>query len=178
MSRFLLGSIASLVSAAFGYWAGGLRRAQEKRERRKALATVLLSELRPLERMLRMRAVHSHAAESTVTIAMPVYDRFVPDLLLFPPETVHTLLELRAFVRDIELSASQFNARAEVIGVRAHEYMRGRATMAANVIPRVRVALEAAGGEPPVDWEVETLRPGVKLELVDPAFPNAARLDG
>src|SRR5205823_6612600 len=64
MTSFLLGSLSSLISAAFGYWAGGLRRANEDSKRRQSLATALLFELRPLERMLRTRATHSHAAES------------------------------------------------------------------------------------------------------------------
>lgn len=166
-----------MISVVFGYWAGGLRRAQEDRKRRKAVASALLFELRPLERQLRTRAEHSHAAESTVVIAMPVYDRFVTDLILFSPETLHTLLELRAFVRDLELSAALFTHKPSVVGENAHEYIRAKATMAANLIPRAKVALEAAGGLPPADWEIEFVKPGVKLELADPAFPNAAKLE-
>jgi hypothetical protein len=176
-SSFLLGSLSSLVSAAFGYWTGGLRRAQENRKRRKAVATALLFELRPLERMLRTRAQHSHAAESTVTISMPVYDTLVGEILLFSPDSVHALLELRAYVRDIELSASMFTGKPQTIGNKAHAYVRAKAAMAANVIPKAKALLESEGGQPPVDWEVEQLLPGTELELGEPAFPNAARLE-
>lgn len=178
MSTFLLGSLSSLVSVALGYWAGGLRRAQDDRKRRKAVATALLWALRPLERQLRTRAQHSHAAESTTTISMPVYDRFVQELVLFPPEPVHVLLELRGFVREVELSASLFSTKPEVIGEKAHEFVRAKATLAANLIPAAKSALEAAGGTSPVDWEIQFIRRGVGLELVPPAFPNAAAMEG
>jgi hypothetical protein len=176
MTSFLLGSLSSIVSVAFGYWAGGLRRAQDDRKRRKAVATALLFELRLLERMLRTRAEHTAAAESTVQISMPVYDQFAGELLLFSPDAVHTLMELREFVRDIELSANLFTGKPGVIGEKAHEYMRSKAAMAANRIPGAKEALEAAGGRPPVDWEVEHVQVGTKIALDQPAFPNAAKL--
>lgn len=178
MSSFVLGSLSSLVSAAFGYWAGDLRKAKEDRKRRTSLATALLFELRPLERMLRVRAVHTRAAESTVTISMPVYDRFEGDLLLLPPAVAHTLLELRSFVRDIELSAANAASGRYPVDESAHRYMRLKATLAANAVPKARVALESVGGQPPVDWEVESLPARETLELAEPAFPNAARVEG
>ena len=176
LTSFVAGSLSSLLSVALGYWAGGLRRSQEDRKRRKAVATALLFELRPLERMLRTRAQHESAAESSVQISMPVYDRFAGELLLFPPDAVHALLELREFVRDLELSAALFANTPGMISGKAHEYVRAKAAMAANRIPAAKELLERSGGQSPVDWELEYVRPGTKLALGEPAFPNAARL--
>jgi hypothetical protein len=108
---------------------------------------------------------------------MPVYDRLVGDLMLLPADVAHTILELRSYVRDIELSAVTFASGKHQIDNSAHEYMRNRATLAANLIPKARDALVSVGGQPPVDWEVESLPPGTTLELAEPAFPNALRLE-
>jgi hypothetical protein len=177
MSSFLLGSLLSLVSAALGYWAGGLRKANDDSKRRKAFATAILFELRPLERMLRTRAGHPRAAESTVAISMPVYDQFPNEVLLLPPDAAHTILELRSYVRDIELTAANVAGGRDPVTDKTHDYMRLKATLAANLILKARETLEKIGGKAPVDWEVETLPPGEKLELSKPAFPNAARLE-
>lgn len=178
MAAFLLGSLSSLVSAALGYWAGFLKKAQEDKRRRKALATALLFELRPLERMLRVRGEHARAAESTVKIAMPVHDRFESELLLFPARTAHVLLELRAYVRDIESTAATFSSGQHAADEDAHHYMRLKAIAAANLVPRAKVVLEAMGGESPIDPEVDLYPRGELPVLVEPAFPNAARLEG
>src|ERR1700682_2184392 len=105
MPAFIQGGLLALISAGLGYWAGFLKKRQEDKKRRHSVATALLAELRPLERMLRTRAEHTRAAESTVQISMPVFDRFEPDLLLFDPLMTQVLLELRGYVRDIENTA-------------------------------------------------------------------------
>jgi hypothetical protein len=178
MSAFLLGSLSSLVSASLGFWAGFLKKAQEDSRRRKAIATALLFELRPLERMLRVRAEHTRAAESTVKISMPVYDRFESDIILFPADTVQTLLELRAFVRDIETTAITHSSEKHPADENAHHYVRLKAAAAANLIPPIRRLLEDAGGHSPVDAEVELYPQGKLPPLSAPAFPNAAKIKG
>jgi len=177
MSNFLLGSLSSLVAAVLGYWAGGLRKAQDDKKRLTAFATAVLFELRPLERMLRTRAVHSRAAESTVTISMPVYDRLQGEVLLLSTAVAQNILELRSYVRDIELTAANVASGKHPVIEETHAYVRLKATLAANLILRVREGLEGVGGKAPVDWEVETLPPGKTLELGNPAFPNATCLE-
>jgi hypothetical protein len=175
MGNFLLGSLATLLSATLGYWSGYLKKRMDDRARRRGVATALLAELRILERMLRTRAEHAKAADSTVTIAMPVYDRFESDVLLFPIETTQLLLELRAFVRDIELIAA-LRKDGEQSDRRAHHYVRLKASGAANLIPRIKRVLEAAGGVAPADPPIESYDIDELPPLMAPAFPNAARL--
>ena len=167
----------ALVSTAFGYWAGYLKKKVDDRGRRHGVATTLLAELRPLERMLRVRAAHTHAADSTVIISMPVYDRFESDVLLFPSETAHLLIELRSFVRDIELTTAQRKDGVKA-DARAHHYIQLKAAAAANSIPRIKRLLENAGGCSPADPPVESFARGELPALVAPAFPNATNLSG
>jgi hypothetical protein len=177
VSAFLLGSLSSLVSVALGYWAGFLRQLREDKKRRRGIATALLAEFRPLERMLRTRAKHTKAAESTVQINMPVFDRFQSDLVLFDANTTQVLLELRAFIRDIENSADLFARDGTAINERAHHYMRLKAIGAANLIPIAKDLLEGAGGKSPVDPKVALYTVGKLPPLDDPAFPNAVNLE-
>lgn len=172
------GGLLALLGAALGYWAGFLQQRREDKKRRHSVATALLAELRPLERMLRVRAKHTKAAESTVQIRMPVFDRFESDLPLFDPSTTHALLELRAYVRDIENSADLLAGDRSAVTERAHHYMRLKATGAANVLPEVVRALKSAGGIAPLDPKVDLYPTGELPQLVDPAFPNAANLQG
>lgn len=106
---------------------------------------------------------------------MPVYDRFESDIVLFPADTVHTLLELRAFVRDIEITAATHSSGQHPADENAHHYMRVKAIAAANVIPAARRLLEAAGGDAPSDSEVALFPIGELPDLLSPAFPNASR---
>jgi len=176
VTSFLLGSLSTLVSVGLGLWAGFFKKAQEDKVRRASIATALLAELRPLERMLRVRAAHVRAAESTVVIGMPVYDRFESDILLFPAETAHLLLELRSFVRDIENTAEYFAGGKNVPDQKAHHYMRSKAAFAANLVPRIKRVLQEAGGLSPADPPVEVYESGELPALLPPAFPNAAAL--
>jgi hypothetical protein len=176
LSDFAQGSLSALVGAALGYWVGFLQKYREDRKRRQNVATALLAELRPLERMLRTRAEHAKAAESTVQIQMPVFDQFASDVLLFKSPATHALLELRGFIRDIENTAELFVGERGTADERANHYMRLKAIAAANLIPRVTKLLEAAGGVFPPDPEVGWYPTGKLPQLVDPAFPNASNL--
>lgn len=178
MSDFVKGGLLALLGAALGYWAGWLQEYREDKKRRHSVATALLAELRPLERMLRVRAKHTKAAESTVQISMPVFDRFESDLPLFDASTTHVLLELRGYVRDIENSADLLAGDRSAVNEKAHHYMRLKATGAANLLPKVARALESAGGIAPLDPKVDLYPTGELPPLVDPAFPNATNLQG
>ena len=176
--NFAVGSLSTLIGAVLGYWAGWLQKHREEGRRRRSVATALLAELRPLERMLRTRAEHTRAAQSTVQINMPVFDNFASDLTLFEAPATHALLELRAFVRDIENSAALFADERSKPDERANHYMRLKAIAAANLIPKVRTLLEAAGGIAPPDPHVDVYPTGKLPPLLDPAFPNASDLGG
>ena len=174
----LVGKILlAVIAAALGYGGGHLRKKADDKTRRKGVATALLAELRPLERMLRARVAHTRAADSTVTISMPVYDHFENDVLLFPAETARLLIELRSFIRDLELTAA-LRKDGEPSDARAHHYVQLKATAAANIIPRVKRSLEEAGGVPPADPPIETFTVGELPSLIAPAYPNAANLSG
>jgi hypothetical protein len=176
MSDFVQGGLLALLGAGLGYWAGWLQKRREDKTRRQNVATALLAELRPLERMLRTRAEHTKAAESTVRISMPVFDHFASDLILFDPTASHALLELRGYIRDIENTADLFAGERGTADERANHYMRLKAIAAANLIPKVRKLLEVAGGIPPADPRVDLYPTGKLPPLVGPAFPNASNL--
>ena len=131
--------------AAYGF--NEVKKYLEDRRRRKLVATALLFELRPLERMLRKRAVHTRAASSSVRISMPVHDRFEAELLLFPAQSLQVLLSLRAWVRDMEHAFATFHEPNATIDDRANQYMRGRAIGAANLIPVAVDVLKKCGGQ-------------------------------
>lgn len=176
MPDFVQGGLLALLGAALGYWAGWLQKRREDKKRRQNVATALLAELRPLERMLRTRAGHTKAAESTVQINMPVFDHFASDLILFDSSATHALLELRGYIRDIENTADLFAGERGTADKRANHYMQLKAIAAANLIPKVAQLLEAAGGIAPPDPKVDTYPTGRLPALVEPAFPNASNL--
>jgi hypothetical protein len=107
---------------------------------------------------------------------MPVFDRFEADLVYFDPQTTHVLLELRGFVRDIENTAELLRRDKGPVDEKANHYMQLKAIAAANLVPRVKKSLEAAGGTAPLDPEVEVYPAGELPSLGKPAFPNAAKL--
>ena len=176
LSELGQGGLWALLGAALGYGFGYWQKHQEEKRRRRGIATALLAELRPLERMLRVRAEHTKAAESTVQIRMDVFDGFESDLPFFDPTTTHALLELRGYVRDIEHTADTIATGRGKADEKANHYMRLKASAAANCIPKAVELLEAAGGIRPLDPKLDRYGIDQLPPLLDPAFPNASNL--
>jgi hypothetical protein len=162
-----------LLSAALGFAAGRVGTWRDRRKRRLEVATALLIELRWLERILRKLARHKQAASSTVRPLTDVQDRFQADLVLFKPQTLRTLLELRGLIRDIEVSRDTLQGSLDTLDDKAHHFFRVKASFAAQLIPKLKGMLEREGATVPSDSPVVVLRYPQLPELPPPAFAEA-----
>jgi hypothetical protein len=174
VSDFVQGGIIAIASALLGYWAAVAQSKRERRERRVAIATALLTELRWLERILRKLAQHNEAAASTVRPTTDVHDEFQSEFLLFGPETLRLLLYFRGLIRDIELSRENIRAGLAPVDGDAHHFFRVKAAGAASLIPELRRLLEGEGGASPLDKHVEQFKPPSLPSLPPPAFPDTS----
>jgi hypothetical protein len=174
VSGFATTALLALLSAGLGFAAGRAGTWRDRRKRRIEVATALLIEFRWLERLLRKLARHKQAASSTVRPLTDVQDRFQADLVLFKPQTLRMLLELRGLLRDIEVSRETLERSQEPIDDHAHHYFRVRASFAAQLIPMLKGMLEREGGAAPQDSPVVVLRYPQLPDLPPPAFPDAA----
>ena len=185
MSPELIVAILAIVLAALGIPAAGfvtyrvVRRAERKSaaERRRVIATGLLTELQSLELALRKIAKHQKAAHSTVRPDDSNFTTFRSDLFLFDPATAQVLVVFYGLVREINNSLMRMRDEGVEPSNQDHRYIRVKAIFAANWIHDLRRLLEAAGGSALPEESVKWARGSEDPTLEPPAFESNKQLE-
>lgn len=174
----LIGIGGVVLGGALSHWSGVAQQQRERKERRAAVATALLTELPWVERGLRKLTTHTDAALNTVNLTSDAYNRFAPELILFGADTVSVLLRLHAFIRDIEYSKGNFTRVEGPVPEderdHTHDHVRIKAALAAQLVPQARALFEREGGIPPADPPTEIIPTDTTPQLPPPAFPGAS----
>jgi hypothetical protein len=141
--------LSSAIGTAFGFGARTAEQIVDRRRRRIAIATALLSELRSVELDARQLVELEKAA---LRGGEPVGGAFLrlrtsDDLLLFQPATVTHVLGLAALLATNRDLIAEFQAKKA--GDWVHQYVRANAGFICQRIPKLKADLVGEEGELP-----------------------------
>jgi hypothetical protein len=166
----LLGaSVGASVGASLTNIFTRRRRLEEENERRRALATMLLSEICLLEQALYNIHHSPIPGESPVEwLQTATYDQAGTDRLLFSFETIQALTRFYQWVHD--LRAVLPRSRTDPIDPAHHVHwqIRVRVQAAIRALATAFRRLQAEGGDPPPTPSIETARYPEVPELPTP----------
>ncbi len=172
----LIGSFTTILGALLGFYAGHLKDAGERKDRRAILATALLVELRWLNGVLRQ--VAGGGVPQGDPFDHPVLEATMRELGLFDRSAAANLVHFRSLVLDVRNDARAAHEAQEPDSANAGLFyvlnasVKAKATFAANAIKDLKETLLASGGEmPPPIRE----RPGT-LESLPQLLPSAFQL--
>jgi len=160
------------IGAALGFGARIVEQARERRRRRRAIATVLLDELRWIE--LTMRQLHGEqnaARRGGSPIGSTLLRvRNSDDLFLFSPTTISHLLNIAGTLVAIEDVTAAFQSKK--LDVSAHRLVSANAGFICERIPGVKDDLVREGGTPPPPEPLSIAYDGEVKALPPLAFPE------
>jgi hypothetical protein len=150
--------VSAGVGAAAGYLAGRTGKWQDDGKRRRAVATLLLLELRSLDNQLRQLEKATDPGFVLMDPLVNIFDAFQADLVLFDTQAMASALLLRGLVHDIELYLSRAREPAAGEGEqrRRNFQVQVKARLSLQSVIQVREALLRNGAED--DWRREPLR--------------------
>lgn len=113
------GGLGPLLGASIGasltYLFTRRQRREEETQRRRVLATMLLSELRSLEKALREACQRSPETRSIMVAQTAMYDQAGAHLLLFSLDTAQALIDFYQQVPKVRALAQGFNANPQLL---------------------------------------------------------------
>jgi hypothetical protein len=138
------------------------QRRQEDHQSRRVLATMLLSELRSLEKAPREACQQSPETTSIVFAQMATFNQGGAHLLLFSPDTLQALTDFYHQVPEVQALARVWNADRQLLGP-VHEQLRQCGITTFRALPEVASRLRnaeqgewprkvSASAKPPPSW--------------------------
>lgn len=153
------------VGALLAHFFSEQRTRKSRQVERKALATMLLVEMRTLEVNLRRMFGDLEAAHWRGTLSSPAFDGVGHRLFLFSANTMQEILWFHSMIRDARLIMDDYWRMREDKSIdigQHHWHTRMRCYHALAGMPEVRAALEGEGGsipQPPTGVFKETEHP-------------------
>jgi hypothetical protein len=139
--------LASILGAFLVYFVWLRQRAIERAERRQNLATALLIELKSMDWVLRSIYRDEKAALSLGELPMPLLARLDDGVLGFEPQTVFELLSFRGYCEGVRILRARAQGMAkELVDDARHRHVQSTAGLALQLLPEIKLRLEAEGG--------------------------------
>jgi hypothetical protein len=156
--------LIAVTSALLGYALGWFKEQVDRRQRRRALATALLADLRDLEESLHELIAAESAADGMLASTTEVRSKFFSELTLFRSETVAAVQDVYSFTTNVE-RILEAHAEGEMSSPEySHWVVQLHARNCASCIGRAKSALEKEGGRLPAQKTV--------ARWVEPELPN------
>jgi hypothetical protein len=170
LDKSLLAVAGTFLAALLGYWLGRQRWLDEKRDRRRDLATGLLIELRQTEGILREMYDEKRPLDYRWIVFLPWFEKLFPDTHVFSPETTQAAYQFYGLVLEIESRTQQAREFKE-IKESDHWVIRVKAGAAVQRMAHLVRALETEGGVLPPMRDVQLFEPGELPRLPERIFP-------
>jgi len=166
MTSWLTVVISALLGAIAGLMSSRLGQILDDRKRRQKVATVLYVELRSLDTQLRRMVELGSPIFFRMRPAVEMLDAFATDLVLFDVSTIASLLNARAFAKDIESTQNanrDISPENELVGVLNRGIDR-KARMALEEVASAAEGLVRSGAKPggddrPRRWDRDASAP-------------------
>jgi hypothetical protein len=169
--------LSDLAKVGFGaFIAVGTKWVDElrtRRNRKRAVATALLHELRGIEVNARQAASHATPGASGASVPTSLFHRVAggDDLFLFRPTSIAVILTLDSLLKDIEDALQRYHSRPGGAW-EIESTIRSKAFFVSEEIASVKAALVSERGAIPPPVELQTVNANRLPPLGDPAFPE------